>query len=359
MSSTIGDALRLTLFGRSHGPVIGMTLAGIPAGKALSPAALQAFLDRRAPGRSPLSTARREADIPRFLSGLNGGVTTGEDITAVIENTDVRSADYEILSAVPRPGHADYTAYVKYGRIEPGGGPFSGRMTAALCIAGGICLQLLEQAGISVLSRIRSIGPVNDRGQLLSSTADKSFPVVDEAQGEAMAQAILEAKAAGDSLGGIIECRILGVPAGVGGPLFDGLESRLSAAVFGIPAVKGIAFGSGFTSARLRGSENNDPFVLDDNGKIVTETNHCGGILGGISTGMCIDFRVAIKPTPSIALPQRSVDLEKMQPVTLQVSGRHDPCVVPRAVPCVEAAAALVLCDALLSNGKEPTHGTD
>ena len=350
MSSTIGDTLRLTLFGRSHGPVIGMTLAGIPAGKALSPAALQAFLDRRAPGRSPLSTARREADIPRFLSGLNGGVTTGEDITAVIENTDVRSADYELLSAVPRPGHADYTAYVKYGRIEPGGGPFSGRMTAALCIAGGICLQLLEQAGISVLSRIRSIGPVNDRGQLLSSTADKPFPVVDEAQGEAMAQAILEAKAAGDSLGGVIECRILGVPAGVGGPVFDGLESRLS------PAVKGIAFGSGFASARLRGSENNDPFVLDDNGKIVTETNHCGGILGGISTGMCIDFRVAIKPTPSIALPQRSVDLKKMQPVTLQVSSRHDPCIVPRAVPCVEAAAAFAIYDAMLSDRKETEH---
>ena len=357
MSSTIGDTLRLTLFGRSHGPVIGMTLAGIPAGKALSPAALQAFLNRRAPGRSPLSTARREADIPRFLSGLNGGVTTGEDITAVIENTDVRSADYEILSTVPRPGHADYTAYVKYGRIEPGGGPFSGRMTAALCIAGGICLQLLEQAGISVLSRIRSIGPVNDRGQLLSSTADKPFPVVDEAQGEAMAQAILEAKAAGDSLGGVIECRILGVPAGVGGPLFDGLESRLSAAVFGIPAVKGIAFGSGFTSARLLGSENNDPFVLDDNGKIVTETNHCGGILGGISTGMCIDFCVAIKPTPSIALPQRSVDLKKMQPVTLQVSGRHDPCIVPRAVPCVEAVTALVLCDLwLMTYGNQRTE---
>ena len=372
MSSTIGDTLRLTLFGRSHGPVIGMTLAGIPAGKALSPAALQAFLDRRAPGRSPLSTARREADVPRFLSGLNGGVTTGEDITAVIENTDVRSADYEILSAVPRPGHADYTAYVKYGRIEPGGGPFSGRMTAALCIAGGICLQLLGQAGISVLSRIRSIGPVNDRGQLLSSTADKPFPVVDEAQGEAMAQAILEAKAAGDSLGGVIECRILGVPAGVGGPLFDGLESRLSAAVFGIrdaiaknvelpalfaiPAVKGVDFGSGFDAARLRGSENNDPFVLDDNGKIVTETNHCGGILGGISTGMCIDFRVAIKPTPSIALPQRSVDLKKMQPVTLQVSGRHDPCIVPRAVPCVEAAAAFAIYDAMLSDRKETEH---
>ena len=237
MSSTIGDTLRLTLFGRSHGPVIGMTLAGIPAGKALSPAALQAFLDRRAPGRSPLSTARREADIPRFLSGLNGGVTTGEDITAVIENTDVRSADYELLSAVPRPGHADYTAYVKYGRIEPGGGPFSGRMTAALCIAGGICLQLLEQAGISVLSRIRSIGPVNDRGQLLSSTADKPFPVVDEAQGEAMAQAILEAKAAGDSLGGVIECRILGVPAGVVGSTVVAVGTSLPELVTTVKAV--------------------------------------------------------------------------------------------------------------------------
>ena len=355
MSSTIGDTLRLTLFGRSHGPVIGMTLAGIPAGKALSPAALQAFLDRRAPGRSPLSTARREADIPRFLSGLNGGVTTGEDITAVIENTDVRSADYELLSAVPRPGHADYTAYVKYGRIEPGGGPFSGRMTAALCIAGGICLQLLEQAGISVLSRIRSIGPVNDRGQLLSSTADKPFPVVDEAQGEAMAQAILEAKAAGDSLGGVIECRILGVPAGVGGPVFDGLESRLSAAVFGIPAVKGIAFGSGFASARLRGSENNDAFTVE-NGTVKTVTNHCGGILGGITNGMPLTFRAAFKPTPSIALPQRSVDLKKMQPVTLQVSGRHDPCIVPRAVPCVEAAAAFAIYDAMLSDRKETEH---
>ena len=353
MSSTIGDALRLTLFGRSHGPVIGMTLAGIPAGKALSPAALQAFLDRRAPGRSPLSTARREADIPRFLSGLNGGVTTGEDITAVIENTDVRSADYENLSAVPRPGHADYTAYVKYGRIEPGGGPFSGRMTAALCIAGGICLQLLEQEGISVLSRIRSIGPVNDRGQLLSSTADKPFPVVDEAQGEAMAQAILEAKAAGDSLGGVIECRILGVPAGVGGPLFDGLESRLSAAVFGIPAVKGVEFGAGFGASRLRGSENNDAFRVED-GRIVTETNRAGGILGGTTTGMPLTLRVGIKPTPSIGRPQKTVSLARMENTELTIRGRHDPCIAHRAVPVVEAVTACVLLDLLL----EEHHGT-
>ena len=358
MSSSIGAVLRLTLFGRSHGPCIGMTLAGLPAGKVLSPAQLQTFLNRRAPGRSPLSTSRREADVPRFLSGLSGGVTDGVPLTAVIDNTDVRSADYQALASIPRPGHADYTAYVKYGRTEPGGGPFSGRMTAALCIAGGICLQLLEQEGISVLSRIVSIGGIEDRGRLTASTAGKAFPTADDACGEKMQQAILQAREAGDSLGGVIECRAEGLPAGIGGPLFDGLESRISAAVFGIPAVKGIEFGSGFASARLRGSENNDPFLLE-NRKIVTETNHCGGILGGISTGMYLDFRVAVKPTPSIALPQRSVDLEKMQPVTLQISGRHDPCIVPRAVPCVEAAAAFALYDALLESRKEQSHGAD
>lgn len=358
MSSSIGEVLRLTLFGRSHGPVVGMTLTGLPAGKTISMSQLQAFLNRRAPGRSPLSTPRREADVPRFLSGLSGAVTDGAPLTAVIDNTDIRSADYEALSSVPRPGHADYTAYVKYGRIEPGGGQFSGRMTAALCIAGGICLQLLEQEGISLFSRILSIGGIEDCGDLTASTAAKAFPTVDDARGEKMQQAILQAREAGDSLGGVIQCRAAGLPAGIGGPLFDGLESRLSAAVFGIPAVKGIEFGSGFASARLRGSENNDPFLLQ-NGKIVTETNHCGGILGGISTGMFLDLRVAVKPTPSIALPQRSVDLASMQPVTLQVSGRHDPCIVPRAVPCVEAAAAFALYDALLESRKEQSHGAD
>ena len=353
MSTLSGDTLRLSLFGRSHGPSVGMTLSGLPAGEPVSLPALQDFL-----GRSPLATARREADIPRFLSGIKDGVTTGEDITAIIENTDVKSNDYPSLTTVPRPGHADYTAYVKYGRIEPGGGPFSGRLTAPLCVAGGLCLQMLRRRGITVLSRILSIGEVDDQGDLTAPTCEKAFPVVDDAQGEAMARAILQAKAQGDSLGGVIQCRVLGLPAGLGGPLFDGLESRLSAALFAIPAVKGVDFGSGFDAARLRGSENNDPFALET-GRVVTATNHCGGILGGISTGMPLEIRVAVKPTPSIALPQRSVDLKAMTPTTLQITGRHDPCIVPRAVPCVEAAAALVLCDALLSNGKEPPHGTD
>lgn len=358
MSTLSGDTLRLTLFGRSHGPSVGMTLSGLPAGEPVSLPALQDFLDRRAPGRSPLATARREADIPRFLSGIKDGVTTGEDITAIIENTDVKSNDYQSLTTVPRPGHADYTSYVKYGRIAPGGGPFSGRLTAPLCVAGGLCLQMLRRRGITVLSRILSIGEVDDQGDLTAPTCEKAFPVVDDAQGEAMARAILQAKAQGDSLGGVIQCRVLGLPAGLGGPLFDGLESRLSAALFAIPAVKGVDFGSGFDAARLRGSENNDPFALE-NGQVITATNHCGGILGGISTGMPLEIRVAVKPTPSIALPQRSVDLKAMTPTTLQITGRHDPCIVPRAVPCVEAAAAFVLCDALLSNGKEPPHGTD
>lgn len=354
MSGSIGSTLRLTLFGRSHGPSVGMTLTGVPAGKTVSMDELQAFLKRRAPGHSPLSTSRREADVPRFLSGLSGGVTDGAPITAVIDNTDVRPEDYKNLSSVPRPGHADYTAYVKYGRIESGGGQFSGRMTAALCVAGGICLQLLEQEGIRIISRIASVGAAEDCGELLSFTAQKPFPAVNDACGEAMQQAILQAKAAGDSLGGIIQCRVLGLPAGVGEPLFGGLEGRISAAVFGIPAVKGVSFGSGFAGTRLRGSENNDLFMIK-NGKIVTKTNHCGGILGGISTGMYIDLHVAVKPTPSISLPQESIDLEKMQPVTLKISGRHDPCIVPRAVPCVEAAAAFAVYDALLESRKEQT----
>ncbi len=353
MSTLPGDTLRLTLFGRSHGPSVGMTLSGLPAGEPMSLADLQAFLDRRAPGRSPLSTARREADVPRFLSGIKNGLTTGEDITAILENTDVKSGDYAAMATIPRPGHADYTSYVKYGRIEPGGGPFSGRLTAPLCVAGGLCLQMLSRRSVTVLSRILSIGDVDDRGDLTSPTCEKAFPVVDDAQGEAMAQAILQAKARGDSLGGVIQCRVLGLPAGLGGPLFDGLESRLSAALFAIPAVKGVDFGSGFDSARLPGSENNDPFA-PENGQVITATNHCGGLLGGITTGMPLEIRVAVKPTPSIALPQRSVDLKTMTPTTIQITGRHDPCIVPRAVPCVEAAAAFVLCDALLSRGKEP-----
>ena len=354
MSSSFGTSLRLTIFGESHAPATGMTLEGFPAGEPVDLTALQAFLERRAPGRNAWSTARKEPDIPEFLCGLKDGRSCGTPITAVLRNTNTRSQDYEELKRIPRPGHADYTAQIKYGGAQDpaGGGHFSGRLTAPLCIAGGLCLQLLARQGISVLSRIRSIGPVSDDAPLTAPTAEKEFPVVSDAAGERMKALIAECRAAGDSVGGVIECRVTGLPAGLGDPMFDGMENRIAQIVFGIPAVKGIEFGEGFAAAGLRGSENNDPFRIRD-GSVVTETNHCGGILGGITNGMPLTFRVAVKPTPSIALPQRSVDLERMEETELQIHGRHDPCVVPRAVPCVEAAAAVAIVDAMLERRKE------
>ncbi len=350
----LGENIRLSIFGASHSPEIGMTLEGIPAGEHIDPEELQHFLDRRAPGRTPWSTSRREADRPEFLRGLEGESTTGEPITARIVNSDRRSGDYRNLAAAPRPGHADYPARIKYGPDwdHAGGGAFSGRMTAPLCIAGGICLQLLQREGIRVISRIAELGGIKDVGELNGPTSEKEFPVVDDAAGKAMISAIMEEKRRGDSLGGIVECRVLGLPVGLGGPLFEGMESRIAALVFGIPAVKGVEFGEGFAAARLRGSENNDPFVLRG-GRVETETNHAGGILGGVTDGMPLVFRAAFKPTPSIALPQRSVDLTRMEEMVITVGGRHDPCVVPRAVPVVEAAAALAVYDALLERRKE------
>lgn len=347
--SQYGEHLHLTIFGQSHAPAIGMTLEGIPAGETIDMVALQAFLRRRAPGQNAWSTPRKEADTPEFLSGLVENVTCGAPLTAIIRNTNTRSGDYSNLVALPRPGHADYTAQVKYGGHQDvaGGGAFSGRLTAPLCIAGGICRQLLEKQGIAVISRIVSIGDVTDESPLTVSTAEKEFPVVDDAKGAAMQAVIAEAKADGDSVGGVIECAVLGLPAGLGGPLFDGIEGHIASIIFGIPAVKGIEFGAGFEAARLRGSENNDPFTVE-NGEIRTTTNHCGGILGGITNGMPLTFRAAFKPTPSIAKPQQSVDLHTRSPETLRIVGRHDPCIVPRAVPCVEAAAAIAVYDALL-----------
>lgn len=334
MNGCYGANIRVSVFGTSHGAAVGVTVEGIPAGKRVELSRLQAFLDRRAPNGGELSTARREADEPEFLSGLTGGVTNGAPLTAVIRNTDARSRDYERPGRVPRPGHADFAAWAKYGDAyeRAGGGQFSGRMTAPLCIAGGICLQLLEREGVAVRARAVEIGGETDEA--------------------AMERAILDAKADGDSVGGVVECVIEGAEAGLGGALCDGLESRIAANVFGIPAVKGVEFGAGFSAARLRGSGNNDAFAVE-NGAVVTKTNRCGGILGGISTGMPIVFRAAFKPTPSIAREQESVELDTMRPVTLRVGGRHDPCVVPRAVPVVEAAAALAVYDALLERIKE------
>ena len=353
MSSSYGENIRVTVFGQSHSPAVGVTVEGLPAGEELDRDALRRFLSRRAPGQNAWSTARREADEPEFVSGLSGNVTCGAPITALIRNTDTRSKDYSLLARLPRPGHADYTAFVKYGehRDYAGGGHFSGRLTAPLCLAGGICLQLLAREGIGVISRIAQIGPVYDRGELRASTAEKDFPVVDDAKGEEMRAVIAAAKAEGDSVGGVVECAVLGLPAGLGDPMFDGMENRIARIVFGIPAVKGLEFGAGFGLAALRGSEANDAFTVRG-GRIVTETNRCGGILGGITDGMPLVFRAAFKPTPSIAKEQRSVDLETLEEKTIVIEGRHDPCIVPRAVPAVEAAAAIAVYDALLGQRK-------
>lgn len=348
MGSSYGEKIKLTIFGQSHSAGIGMTLEGIPAGETIDMGELSDFLKRRAPGRNEYSTPRAEADEPEFLSGIVDGRTCGAPISAIIRNTNTRSSDYSELKRIPRPGHADYTAQIKYEGAQDyaGGGHFSGRLTAPLCIAGGICKQLLEKKGIEIMARIAAIGSVHDNGELTCSVADKEFPVVDDAQGRLMIDRIMEARDRGDSVGGIIECCILGMPAGIGDPMFDGMENRISKVIFGIPAVKGIEFGAGFGVSDMFGSENNDSFYVDDN-KIKTRTNNAGGILGGITNGMPVTFRVAIKPTPSIALEQDSVDLEKMENVKLSVKGRHDPCIVPRAVACVEAAAAIAIYDAM------------
>ena len=334
MSSSYGDNIRITIFGQSHAPAIGVTIEGLPAGFTVDRAALQAFLDRRAPGRDATSTARREADAPEFLSGLVGDVTCGAPLTAIIRNSNTRSQDYEELRAVPRPGHADWPAQVRFGGFQDvaGGGHFSGRLTAPLCIAGGIVLQILAQKGVSVQARAERIAGETDPDR--------------------QREAILAAKAAGDSVGGVIACEVRGMPVGVGDPMFGGLENRIAQAVFGIPAVKGIEFGDGFAASERRGSENNDPYRMVD-GKVKPVTNHAGGILGGLSTGEPITFRVAIKPTSSIAIEQDSVNLQTGENTRLRVHGRHDPCIVPRAVPCVEAAAALAVYDALLERRKE------
>lgn len=354
MSEVYGENIQISIFGQSHAPAIGVTIEGLPAGEAVDLDELKAFLARRAPGNNAWSTPRKEADEPEIQCGLANGKTCGAPLTAIIRNQNVRSGDYANLRTVPRPGHADYTAYVKYdGSADmSGGGHFSGRLTAPLCIAGGICKQILKREGIEIKARIQAIGGIEDPGDLLTQEIAADFPVINAEAGQKMQECIAKALSEGDSVGGIIECAVTGLPVGLGGPLFDGMEGRISQAVFGIPAVKGIEFGVGFAAAGLRGSENNDAFCMKD-GKVQTETNRCGGILGGITNGMPIVFRAAFKPTPSIARPQKSVDLTTGEETTLEIKGRHDPCIVPRAVPCIEAAAAIAVYDALLGRRKE------
>ena len=361
MSSDFGKTLRVGVFGESHGAAIGVTVDGLPAGERIDMDELQAFLDRRRPGKNPLSTARRETDVPEFLSGLRDGVTCGTPLCAVIHNSDQHSADYAALSDTPRPSHADYTAWVKWrGQADMrGGGHFSGRLTAPLCVAGGIAGQILARRGIFVGAHLAAVGteedeifPLHPTGELFRAVAAKPFPTLSDAAGERMQRVILDAREAQDSVGGIIECAAIGLPAGVGEPMFDGVENRLAAALFGIPAVKGVEFGAGFGSARLRGSENNDALRVE-NGRVVTETNRAGGILGGITNGMPLTLRVGIKPTPSIGQKQKTVSLSRMENTELTVHGRHDPCIAHRAVPVVEAVTACVLLDLLL----EEHHG--
>lgn len=356
MSSTYGERIKLSIFGQSHGAAIGMTLDGVPAGLPVDTDSLQTFLNRRAPGQNDYSTPRREEDRPEFLSGLLNGFTCGAPISAVIYNKNTRSGDYANLKDCPRPGHADYTAQVKYGGYQDaaGGGHFSGRLTAALCIAGGLCKQWLSQKGIHVAAHISSIAGITDEPNLLNPTKpdlsliSEDFPVINPDAGAKMREKIAEARAQGDSVGGVIECIITGLPAGIGDPMFGGMESRIAQIVYGVPAVKGLEFGNGFSGSLLRGSENNDPFTVE-NGSIGTLTNHAGGILGGITTGMPLVFRAAIKPTPSISIPQQSISLSDLSEQPLVVKGRHDPCIVPRAVPVIEAAAAVAIFDAYLS----------
>ncbi|MBP3436136.1 MAG: chorismate synthase [Clostridia bacterium] len=354
MSSIFGRKLKISIFGQSHAEAIGVVIDGFPAGFAVDRAALRAFMARRAPGQHAFATSRKEADEVEFISGLLDDVTCGAPICAVIRNTNTRSEDYRELFDQPRPSHADYPADVRYGGAQDvrGGGHFSGRLTAALCVAGGLCLQYLAQKGIAIGAHIAAIGGVKDTpfDTVKVTAADflgGTFPVLNEAAGDAMRAVIEAARADGDSVGGIIECAAVGLPAGIGDPMFDGLENRLSAAVFGIPAVRGVEFGNGFEAATLRGSENNDCYYEKD-GVIRTCTNNHGGVLGGISTGMPLVFRAAIKPTPSIAKEQQTLNRRTGQVEPLVIRGRHDPCIVPRAVPCVEAACAVVLCDYLI-----------
>jgi len=360
MSSTYGERLKLSIFGQSHGPSIGMTLDGIPAGLPVDFEKLQQFLNRRAPGLNDHSTTRKEEDKPEFLAGIVDGYTCGAPIAAVIANNNTHSVDYSNLRDCPRPGHADYTAQMKYGGYQDvaGGGHFSGRLTAPLCIAGGLCKQWLENMGVRIAAHIVAIGGVVDEPGVYLDWAkpeldliQPDFPVLNPEAGVKMKEAISAAKAEGDSVGGLVECIATGLPAGLGEPMFGGMESKIAQIIYGIPAVKGLNFGSGFAGAYMRGSENNDQFYIDD-GKVKTRRNYAGGILGGITNGMPLVFEVAVKPTPSISKPQKSISLSRMEEMELIVKGRHDPCIVPRAVPVIEAAAAIAIYDAVLLSGK-------
>jgi len=352
-----GVRYRIGIFGSSHGLCIGAKVEGCPPGSKISEALIQAELDRRSPGKGPISTTRRERDRLEIVSGIIDGRATGGPIVGLVRNLDTDSSAYDAFKRVPRPGHADYPAMVKYGghHDHRGGGQFSGRMTAGLVIGGAIARQLLERKGISILAQTVQIGTVTLEKDVSFSIAEKivrasAVGCADRRTAAAMTEEIVKAHEANDSIGGIVRCTVVGLPVGVGEPFFGSIESVMSAMMYSIPGVKGVEFGSGFKCASMRGSEHNDPYLIR-NGKILAKTNNAGGILGGLSNGMPVEFRVAFKPTSSIARPQASVDVVDKKPVELEIKGRHDPCIVPRAVPVVENSAAAVILDLMLQGG--------
>jgi chorismate synthase len=332
--NTFGENIKITIFGESHGPCIGVVLDGLPAGEEIDTAKLREQLARRAPGSTELGTPRKEPDEPVIMSGVLNGKATGAPICALIRNTDTDSSAYDPSRI--RPGHADMTAQIKFKGFSDyrGGGPFSGRLTAATVMAGAICRQSLERRGVTLRSRVCQVGPHKGDGDELDFDMRKE---------------ILDARAAGDSVGSVIECVAENVPAGLGGLMFGGMESRVAAMMYAIPGVKGVEFGDGFAISALRGSAANDPVAISE-GRIFTETNRAGGINGGITNGMPIVVRIALRPTPSIVKEQRSVDLKTMENTTIRISGRHDPCLAPRALPVTEAVLAFCILDAMFDH---------
>lgn len=362
MSGIYGMNIKMAIYGESHGASIGLVLDGVPPGLELDLAAIEKEMARRAPGRDALSTPRKEKDAFEIQSGFFAGRTTGTPICAMIKNSDQHSKDYSIMKDKMRPGHADYAGFVHYKGCNDyrGGGSFSGRLTAPLVFAGAVAKQALAQYGIVVGAHILQIADVREKGfpalgtniEMLHNLAAKPFPVLDDNIGEVMQQRILSAKADLNSVGGIIETMVLNVPAGIGSPYFDSVESRLSHGLFSVPAVKGVEFGDGFGMVALTGAEANDELYYDASGQVKAYSNHNGGITGGISNGMPMLFRVAIKPTPSIAREQRTISLSQQENTTLTITGRHDPCIVQRAIPVIEAVTAWTIWDLLLESKK-------
>lgn len=357
MSGVHGRNIILSIFGESHGPSVGVVITGLPSGMAVDMERISAEMARRRPGNGPFSTPRKESDIPVVESGVYQGKTTGTPLCVRIPSRGQHSADYDRTALLPRPGHGDYTGYIKYkGMNDPhGGGHFSGRITAPLVFAGALAAAWLEEWGVTIGSHLRRIGaaedvPFQETGEpkeRLEALRKETLPVLHEEARKAMEEEILSARKEGDSVGGIVETMAVGLPAGVGDPFFDSVESRLAHVLFSIPAVKGVEFGAGFALSSLRGSAANDPFRTDGK-RIWTETNHCGGVLGGITDGMPLLFRTALKPTPSIFKEQKTVDMVNMTNETLRIKGRHDPCIVPRALPVVEAVTAWILMDMMM-----------